>query len=92
MKSALPTVAAGIALVLALINGAWFIVGLALTFLVARFAWHRLVSVRLWPNRACFWCKGTGRNFGSNSDRWGPCWFGCDKGSRPRAMSGGSHG
>lgn len=31
------------------------------------------VSVRLWPNARCSACGGTGRNAGSNSQRWGTC-------------------
>jgi len=38
------------------------------------YGWHRL-SVLMWPNRPCRWCHGTGRNWGSNKDRWGRCWF-----------------
>lgn len=88
MKGRLLIAAAVIVTALAVFHAAWAIAGIAAGFLVLRAAWHFLVSARLWPNRPCFWCKGTGRNFGSNSDRWGKCWFGCDRGSKPRAMKG----
>ena len=45
------------------------------------YGWHRL-SLLLYPNRPCWWCKGTGKMWGSNRRRWGPCWF-C-KGKAPR--------
>lgn len=31
------------------------------------------VSVRLWPMGTCGSCEGTGRNMGSNGQRWGTC-------------------
>lgn len=32
-----------------------------------------LVSLRIWPYTACGRCDGSGRNAGSNRDRWGSC-------------------
>lgn len=38
------------------------------------FIWlARSLSLRFWPYGKCFWCRGKGRNLGSNSDRWGDC-------------------
>ena len=34
-------------------------------------AWF--VSLLLWPNAPCTLCKGSGRNAGSSSRRWGSC-------------------
>lgn len=33
----------------------------------------RQLSLYLWPYAKCRWCRGKGRNLGSNSDRWGNC-------------------
>lgn len=33
----------------------------------------RTLSLFLWPYSKCLWCRGKGRNLGSNSDRWGNC-------------------
>lgn len=48
-------------------------------------AWRLLL---LWwhPWGPCWWCKGTGNNWGSNSKRHGDCWF-C-KGRRRRLRRG----
>ena len=51
------------------------------------FGWWRL-SLLLWPNRPCWWCKGTGRNFGSNRKRWGTCWFCKNKPRKRRGAKG----
>lgn len=32
-----------------------------------------LVSLRFWPYTRCGSCDGSGRNAGSNRDRWGGC-------------------
>ena len=70
-------------LVIAAVHGQWAGAGIAAGFLVA---WRIVfaISCRVWDRRPCFWCNGTGRCFGSNNDRWGKCWFGCDRGARPR--------
>jgi hypothetical protein len=32
------------------------------------------VRAWFWPFAACRWCRGRGRNAGSNGRRWGTCW------------------
>ena len=46
-------------------------------------AWWPLSRV-LWPFTACPWCKGRGRNPGSNSRRHGRCWRCKGRGERMR--------
>ena len=36
--------------------------------------WLALVRWYL-PDRPCWWCKGTGKRWGSNRKRSGPCFF-----------------
>jgi hypothetical protein len=36
--------------------------------------WRLLVRWYL-PNPSCWWCKGTGKRWGSNRKRSGPCFF-----------------
>ena len=38
------------------------------------------------PDPVCWSCKGTGKNWWSNSERSGPCWF-C-RGRKPRPTLG----
>jgi len=67
----------------ALVHHALKVAGAAVLILALAWLWRR-VSVRIWGYRKCFWCRGTGKNLGSTSSRWGSCWFGCDSGKRYR--------
>jgi len=49
--------------------------------------WRLLLLI--YPNGRCWWCKGTGRFWGSKSNRWGPCWF-CK--GKPRRRRGARKG
>jgi len=37
------------------------------------------------PFSKCWWCKGTGRNWGSTSKRFGFCWF-CERTGRRQVL------
>jgi hypothetical protein len=62
----------------------WTQAAMAAGVLAALYGYRRF-SLWMWPNRPCWWCKGKGRNFGSNRRRWGRCWF-CH--GRPRRRRG----
>jgi DnaJ-class molecular chaperone len=47
------------------------LLGLAAAGAVAFGCWW--VSLRWWPYTACWKCSGTGKNTGSNRQRWGDC-------------------
>lgn len=44
----------------------------------------RWVVRKYLPDRPCWWCKGTGKRWGSNRKRSGPCFFCGGSGKRKR--------
>ncbi len=44
-----------------------------------------VIRALFWPYTKCSWCKGTGRNWGSTSKRFGYCWF-CKRTGRRQVL------
>lgn len=51
-------------------NPAVVIIVVVLVIVAGVMLWHRYL-----PDRACWWCKGGGKRWGSTRKRSGPCFF-----------------
>ena len=50
-------------------------VAVAIIIIVLIIVGWRMLVVAYLPNPSCWWCKGTGRRWGSNRKRSGRCFF-----------------